>query len=226
MQRIVKKHDVRRNELLDVAQMLFFKKGYDNTSVAAIIDEIGIAKGTFYHYFSSKEDLLDRIIERQVEKINLLIDEVLSNNRLNAVNKLNQVFILIGQYKVEKREVFIMMAKSLYSDSNIVLRDKIIKNRVKTVAKKISKIISQGITEGVFTTDSPDFTAEIIMQLPAYLGEEVAQLLNDKEHTGKKVKEMEKKFKAYENAVEKILGAQKGSICLFSDDIFKEFFTE
>jgi AcrR family transcriptional regulator len=44
---------VRRTEILDVAQSLFYRKGYEPTSVQDIITEIGIAKGTFYHYFSA-----------------------------------------------------------------------------------------------------------------------------------------------------------------------------
>ena len=54
MARTVKEPDVRRNEILDVAQQFFYTKGYEQTSVHDIIDQIGIAKGTFYHYFGSK----------------------------------------------------------------------------------------------------------------------------------------------------------------------------
>lgn len=54
---------MRRSEILDVAQRLFYLKGYDQTSVQDIITEIGIAKGTFYHYFNSKLELLDAIID-------------------------------------------------------------------------------------------------------------------------------------------------------------------
>ena len=47
MVRVVKPHEERRNELLDTAEALFYQKGYDNTTVADIIDAVGIAKGTF-----------------------------------------------------------------------------------------------------------------------------------------------------------------------------------
>ena len=69
MARIIKKHDERKTEFLDTAQELFFTKGYEKTSVEAIIKKMGLSKGTFYYYFKSKEGLLDALIERLSEKI-------------------------------------------------------------------------------------------------------------------------------------------------------------
>ena len=64
MVRISKDYDVRKQEFLDAAQKLFYEQGYDQTSVNTIIDAVGVSKGTFYHYFKSKEDLLDALAER------------------------------------------------------------------------------------------------------------------------------------------------------------------
>jgi len=55
MTRIVKAPDVRRSELIACAQRLFYSKGYENTSVSDIVNEVGVAKGTFYYYFKSKQ---------------------------------------------------------------------------------------------------------------------------------------------------------------------------
>jgi len=56
MMRIVKEYDERRNEIIDTAKKLFITKGYNKSSVNDILNEIGIAKGTFYYYFASKEE--------------------------------------------------------------------------------------------------------------------------------------------------------------------------
>ncbi len=60
MVRVTKEYDQRLQELLDTARQLFFEIGYEKTSVNDIIDRVGVAKGTFYHYFKTKEDLLDK----------------------------------------------------------------------------------------------------------------------------------------------------------------------
>ncbi|GAB3243201.1 TetR/AcrR family transcriptional regulator [Mycolicibacterium hippocampi] len=57
--REVKKPDVRRSEIVDTALRLFARKGYEKTTVEAIIGELGVAKGCFYHHFRSKEELFD-----------------------------------------------------------------------------------------------------------------------------------------------------------------------
>lgn len=65
--RISKEHDVRRNEILDKAESLFEVKGYNKTTVNDILREVNIAKGTFYYYFKSKEEVLDAVIDRYLE---------------------------------------------------------------------------------------------------------------------------------------------------------------
>ena len=67
--RIVKEHDERKNEIIDTASHIFAQKGYDKTSVNDILNAIGIAKGTFYHYFKSKEEVLDAVITKATELI-------------------------------------------------------------------------------------------------------------------------------------------------------------
>ena len=53
---------MRKLELVQIAYRMFLTKGYENTSVDEIIEEAGIAKGTFYYYFESKELLLEEVI--------------------------------------------------------------------------------------------------------------------------------------------------------------------
>ena len=55
--RISKSPEERKKEILDVAEELFTTKGYAETTINDILRKIGIAKGTFYYYFKSKEDL-------------------------------------------------------------------------------------------------------------------------------------------------------------------------
>ena len=68
MARIVKEADERRNEILDAAETLFTEKGYSKTTIIDILNQVGIAKGTFYYYFKSKEEVMDAIIERFIEQ--------------------------------------------------------------------------------------------------------------------------------------------------------------
>ena len=52
----------RRQQILDAAARLFAERGYHPTSVAEIVDSLGVGKGVFYWYFESKEDLFLEIL--------------------------------------------------------------------------------------------------------------------------------------------------------------------
>lgn len=66
-------YEARRRELAEVALRLWAERGFDQTSVAAIAEAAGVAKGTFYLYFESKEALLLDVLRR-----NSLLPEILA----------------------------------------------------------------------------------------------------------------------------------------------------
>ena len=68
MTRIVKKAGERRKEIIRAARKLFRTKEYDKTTMQELMDKLNIAKGTIYHYFSSKEELLDAVVEELVNE--------------------------------------------------------------------------------------------------------------------------------------------------------------
>ncbi|MFZ1126945.1 TetR/AcrR family transcriptional regulator, partial [Methanoregula sp.] len=78
MARIVKieEYNTKRNEILDAALALIYSKGYEQMAIQDILDELKISRGAFYHYFTSKQALLEALIDRtgwESEKILLTI---------------------------------------------------------------------------------------------------------------------------------------------------------
>ena len=59
---------MRKNEILDTAEELFARKGYEKTTIKDILETNMIAKGTFYYYFQSKEELMDAVVGRFIER--------------------------------------------------------------------------------------------------------------------------------------------------------------
>ena len=224
MVRIVKEHEERKNELLDAAQALFYQNGYESTSVANVIDSVGIAKGTFYHYFKSKTDLLDQIVERQIRMIDREIERVLDEIEENAIVEFNNILRNIGQYKLENKEVMLLMVRVLYSENNILLKSKLFKRRVEIIAPKIARVIRRGIEEGVFNTGNPDHLSRMLMDMGNFLGEVFAEmLLNNELNEQNRIKYLEM-CRTYEQTIERILGSPKNSINIFDEDVINGFF--
>ena len=98
MARIVKKAEERRSEILQKAQELFYTHGYAKTSVSMVIDALGISKGAFYHYFKSKEELLDSLAAVLSQNIKSRIEAGVNDQNLNAIEKLNKMYYESGTY--------------------------------------------------------------------------------------------------------------------------------
>src|SRR5476651_1335469 len=88
MARIVKKAADRKADIVSAARRLFQTQEYDKTSMQDIMDALGIAKGTIYHYFKSKEALLEVVIEDIVEKNIEQTQILLKNAKGNALQKM------------------------------------------------------------------------------------------------------------------------------------------
>ncbi len=65
MSRIVKNPEERKFELITAAENLFSIKGFEQTLVSDITQKIGVAQGTFYYYFSSKDDVMIAVLEKE-----------------------------------------------------------------------------------------------------------------------------------------------------------------
>ena len=88
MKRTVKKADVRREEIIEMSQKLFLQGDYESTTMNQIIQELKIAKGTVYHYFSSKDDLLDAVVDDFVDRYIESVQVQMKEAPKNAVKKL------------------------------------------------------------------------------------------------------------------------------------------
>ncbi|MBE6834356.1 TetR/AcrR family transcriptional regulator [Faecalispora sporosphaeroides] len=90
MARISKEPEVRKQEILDAAMVLFYEKGYEKTSMTDIANKIGVAQGLCYRYFPSKEILFDSCIQEYANKLADKMKTILCNDSLTLAQKLEQ----------------------------------------------------------------------------------------------------------------------------------------
>src|SRR5215471_17303124 len=105
MTRIVKEHTVRRNEILDVARRFVYTKGYEQMTIQDILDALQISKGAFYHYFDSKQALLERMQEEAAQ----LVLPIVGDARLPALEKLQRVLDMLNRLKTARKEFFLSL---------------------------------------------------------------------------------------------------------------------
>ena len=221
-----KTYDTRLSQLLNTAQGLFFQKGYEKTSVQNIIDAVAIAKGTFYHYFKSKEDLLEKLLERQIERIMDPINQMIEQEDLNALEKLNQIFTIGGMKKVKNKTALKIIARAMASDSNIRLKEKQKRITYEQLFPAYEKVIAQGLQEGLFDTLPAAEAAAMICNLQLGLFDRTMPMfiaLLDHQISPTVIEEI---VHSFEFAIARILGVAVDQIQIMNRDIFNQFTSE
>jgi len=150
----------KRAVILDAALRTFVKRGYPKTKVAEIASEAGVAEGTLYNYFPSKEDLLLALFD---EKWNAIIHEVKSKiNRLDDPNKkLKAIFSSVVRMFRKNRqlaEIFMIDIKQ----SSIFLNNYTI-NRIVEFLDLIEDILEEGKRKGIYRKDLNTRVAKMII---------------------------------------------------------------
>ena len=94
--RVVKEAEERKEEILDAAEKLFAAKGFDNTSTGDILDAVGIARGTLYYHFKSKEEILDGVIGRITSRLIENAGEIVRKKELPVLERLTKVILSLN----------------------------------------------------------------------------------------------------------------------------------
>jgi len=164
MVRITKKPAERRSEIVQAARRLFQSKEYDKTTMQDVMDDLGIAKGTIYYYFKSKEELLEAVIENIVDENSELMQSSLKEMKGNALEKLR---ILIGEGNMATNNGEIL--ERLHQPGNSGMHNRLLAAALIKQAPLYAELIRQGCQEGIFQTDTPLECAEFILAALQFL---------------------------------------------------------
>ena len=208
---ISKEGDVRKQELLDAALELFYQKGYAGTTIKDIHDKVGVTKGAFYYYFTSKEDVLDAITMQLAEKTVRITVEIADNPELNALEKINTIVTRVYEHRMKNIQVYSKLFRIVESDSNILFRHRLLKRILKMVQEPYTKIVRQGIAEGIFHTDFEDDICELVIYLGDFYRRTLAYLFLDQDNKEKNIHTMKRKARFFQSIMEAMFGLDAGT---------------
>ncbi|MCW2276993.1 TetR/AcrR family transcriptional regulator [Heliophilum fasciatum] len=144
MARITKKPEERKAELLEAAYRLFVKKGYHHTAVSDIVKEVGVAQGTFFYYFATKEDVLEAITERYIVRMLEDAKRITENPNLTAPQKLNDVLNSVLRNLGTQGETILQV---LLEEKYLGLRQKLQSHSEQRFTPYLITILEQGQAE-------------------------------------------------------------------------------
>jgi AcrR family transcriptional regulator len=207
-------HTVRREAFLDVAQRLIQAKGYEAMSIQGVLNELDASKGAFYHYFDSKQALLEAVVERFADGAMAALEPVLGDPDLPALRKLERVFAGIARWKAERKELVLAILEVWTSDSNAIVREKVRRMTVSRMVPLLSAVVEQGIEEGVFRAISADETAMVLVALIQGSQELAVDHLIARQAGTVTFEVVQRSVAAFTEAFERILGIPRGSLTL------------
>jgi len=217
-------YTVRRDAFLDVAQRLIQTKGYEAMSVQDLLDELEASKGAFYHYFDSKQALLEAVVERFADGAMASLAPVLNDPELPALTKLEKVFAGIATLKAEQKDLMLAIIEVWNSDSNAIVREKVRRLSERIMMPLFSAVVRQGVDEGTLHVDSPDDTARVLVSLMQGFQLQATDLFITRQVGSISFEVVQRAVAANTEAVERILGVPKGSVKLTDEATLRFWF--
>lgn len=149
----------KKDFILDTAQKLFMEQGFDQTSISQILEATQIARGTLYYYFSSKEEIMDAIIERTIEQAFTASKAFANNRELTVLERLVGSMAALNLNRQEGEEVLL----HLNQPQNALLHEKTNQILLERAPQILLPIIQDGIAAGDMKTDYPYESLEMIL---------------------------------------------------------------
>jgi len=198
--RTIKKAQERRNEILDAAEELFNQKGFDGTSTNDILEKVGIARGTLYYHFKSKEDIMDALIDRMTDTILEAAKEIGANKSIPVNERMIRVVMALNISGGNGKEIM----EHIHKPQNALMHQKIQKIILNNVPSILADIIREGIEQGLFNTQYPYECMEMIVAYTNTVFDDDMVHLTDEERISR--------IEALVFNVERLLGVENGSL--------------
>jgi AcrR family transcriptional regulator len=186
-------------------------------SVQDVQDELGASRGAIYHYFRSKEAILEAVIDRMTAVGMSVIHPIADDPSRGAIEKLQGIFATAGAWKAERSDLLLAVLRSWYSPGNDLVRSRAAAAAYAEFQRLIARIIRQGKAEGVMDPGSPDHAATVITSLFTGCGDTIFRMLLDRLDGRIPFEDVQDFMHAYSEAIERILGLPPGSFVLIDD---------
>ena len=202
--RIIKNPEERKKEIFDAAEILFVTKGYPKTTIDDILKVIGIAKGTFYYYFKSKEEIMDAIVMRFIASGVLEAKAIAADPNLTVHEKFMMIIMSQKPEGSNKEQMIVQ----LHLVNNAQMHLKSVVESVLQLSPVLTEVLEQGINEHIMHTPYPREAIDLILVSSSFLFDESIF----KWHPD----EVDRKIQSFIYMVEVILGAETGSFSFLS----------
>ena len=155
----MRKGDIRKQEILKTAEMMFCRNGYEKTSIQDIIDALHSSKGSFYHHFISKEALLEEMCRRRVLPLFQSAERAAAACS-SPVGKLNAYLSGMIPLIDEKLSFLLMLLPIFRSQEGKAVRSAYCDALTAQFSQEVTRLIREGNESGELLCENPAVSAD------------------------------------------------------------------
>ena len=211
MARVTKPPHIRREELLDVALQQCTTVGYDALSIDQLTRAAGVAKGTFYYYFGSKQDMLGALVERFVDGLFASLEESASTLTGTGAQRFQQLLNEATAWKSARLEDAMAYIPLLYKPANAELRHRLFDAWHDRTRHLFKPLVAAGAADGSFDVADVDPTTDIVLSLWLGTSTSVMEEAISSPSATDFAEVVLRRLTALVTAVERVLGARPGT---------------
>lgn len=152
--------ETRPAEMLDAAERVFAAKGVAHSTVSDITDEAGTAKGTFYLYFSTKDDIINGVVDRIAEHMMEAAEEAVASESV-ATAQFHALQRTIAAFANDRANW--ELAQIYHRPENRAVHDRMAERMLSRLQPLMERIIRNGMEEGVFHVTDPSRAAGFVL---------------------------------------------------------------
>ena len=211
----MKKGDLRRTQILDTAEKMFYERGYEHTSVQDILDALRMSKGGFYHYFDAKDSVLRAVSERRAERRFDRLSADLYGLRRTPISRLNLLLSQANLFEAEEPQFAALMLKLCYVDGDASLNAHRRRTLIDHLMPHLGDVVAEGLADGSFHTRHPAEIGRLLLMLALDVDDEVSTMLAREKDNQDVMVRMLELLNTWRDSAEEMIGAPFGAIHLF-----------
>lgn len=199
-------YDNKRSEIVSMAITLLDQIGYEEFSVNKVIAYAKMTKGAFFHYFKSKNELIDAIVDIILLPMAEALEEIVKDNTITPKQKIVSMAASVGKIKSTHRQTANQLVRLLQREENKSIADMVVEKSIGTFIPIYESVLKQGNECGDFDIPYPNGSAFIYFNTLAAINKEIGAVMSSEVRNEERYAKLKEKVCAFEEYARSLFG--------------------
>ncbi len=209
----MRRGDEKKQAFLDVAERLFYHKGFEHTSIQDILSVLSASKGSFYHHFESKFTVLEMLCEQRADKLLEKAQEA-AGGQTHGLHRLCTLLYYAMALRGGEERFMAMLLPMMFTDQGVTLQSRYSLALKQAFKPAMDSALTQAAGEGEIHLYHPDYAADMLLALVNQCWYDIARMIMDAKYQNRMVDEgtLLSLLQAYRFSMERLLDAPYGCL--------------